>query len=161
MTTPVGKPLGETPFDDDVREWAQDLGLSLNQARDRFILVALQMGNAQPLSCFLLRGYVPCLAVRQHLALMVTPEEILAQTRVKDQLRYRFEIKSRSGKRGPKRHNLAVALRNRRLAKRVADLIAKLGPGSYLAAIKQIASETRRGEQTVRDAYDHGKKTIK
>jgi hypothetical protein len=50
MATPVGKPLGETPFDDDVREWAQDLGLSLNQARDRFILVALQMGNAQPLS---------------------------------------------------------------------------------------------------------------
>jgi hypothetical protein len=152
----------ETPYDDDVRELARDFGLSLDRARDRFIWMGLQMGDPWPLVCFLLRGYVPGLAVRRHLALMMTPEEALAQTRfATDQLRYRFEIKSRTGKRGPKRSNLQIALRNRRLAKRVVDLIAKLGPGSYEAAIKQVADETRRGVQTVRDAYDHGKETVK
>lgn len=93
---------------------------------------------------------------------MVMPEEALARFTT-DQLSYRFEIKSRTGKRGPKRSNLPIALRDRRLAKRVANLIAKIGPGSYEAAIKQIADETGWGVQTVRDAYDphapRGKKT--
>jgi hypothetical protein len=159
MTSPVG----ETPYDGQVRELAQEFGLSLNRARDRFIWLGLQMGDAGPLSCFLLRGYVPGSPVRQHLALMMTSEEALAQTRfTTDQLRYRFEIKSRTGKRGPKRSNLQIGLRNRRLAKRVVDLIAEIGPGSYEAAIKQVADETHWGPQTVRDAYDgQGKKTAK
>lgn len=38
--------LIETPYDDDVRELARDFGLSLDQARDRFILSSLQMGEA-------------------------------------------------------------------------------------------------------------------
>lgn len=161
MTPPAG--LVETPYDDDVRELAQDLGLSLNRARDRFIWAGLQMGDAGPLSVFLLRGYVPGLAVRHHLALMMQPEEALAQTRfTTDQLRYRFEIKSRTGKRGPKRSNFPIKLRDRRLAKRVVDLFEKLGPGSYEAAIKQIADESRKGVQTIRDAYDpRGKKATK
>ncbi len=41
--------LIETPYDDDVRELARDFGLSLDQARDRFILSSLQMGEAGPL----------------------------------------------------------------------------------------------------------------
>jgi hypothetical protein len=156
-------PVGETPYDDAVRELAQDFGLSLNRARDRFIWVGLQMGDAGPLSCFLLRGYVPGLAVLQVLALMMTREEALAQTTIsKDRLRYRFEIKSRSGRRGPKRSNLPIALRNRRLGKRVSNLLETWGPGSYDAAIQQVADETRWGPQTVRDAYDgQGKKTPK
>jgi hypothetical protein len=157
------KPVGETPYDDHVRELAQEFGLSLNSARDRFILMALHMADARPLSCFLTRGYVPALAVRQYLAVMMTPEEGLAQTTIgKKALPYRFEIKSRTGKRGPKGSNLPIALRDRRLAKRVANLIAKHGSGSYDAAIKQVADETHWGAQTVRDAYDgQGKKTAK
>jgi len=143
-----------TPYDDDVRELAHDFGLSLNRARDRFIWAALQMGDAGPLICFLLTGYVPGLAVRQQLALMMAPEGAPGSTP------FRFEIKSRNGKRGPKRSNFPIGLRDRRLAKRVTDLIAKIGPGSYEAAIKQIADETGLGVQTVRDAYDpRGKKT--
>jgi hypothetical protein len=149
-----------TPYDDDVRELAHDFGLSLNRARDRLIWAGLQMGDAGPLCCFLLTGYVPGLAVRQHLALMMAPEEAIARTTRRDALPFRFEIKSRAGKRGPKRSNFPIGLRDRRLAKRVADLIAKHGPGSYEAAIKQIADETGLGVQTVRDAYDpRGKKT--
>jgi hypothetical protein len=161
MTPPAG--LIETPYDNDVRELAQDLGLSLNRARDRFIWVGLQMGDAGPLSVFLLRGYVPGLAVRHHLALMMTPEEALAQTTIgKDRLPFRFEIKSRTGKRGPKRSNFQKGLRDRRLAERVANQIAKHGPGSYAAAIQQIAGETGKGVQTIRDAYDpRGKKATK
>jgi hypothetical protein len=151
MTNKAG--VGETPYDDQVRELAQEFGLSLNRARDRFIWVALQMGDAWPLSVFLLKGYVPGLAVRRHLALMMTPKEALAQTRfTTDQLTYRFEIKSRTGKRGPKRSKFPIALRNRRLAKRVADFIAKQGPGSYEAAIQTVADETHWGVQTIRDA---------
>jgi hypothetical protein len=38
--------------------------------------------------------------------------------------------------------------------------MAKIGSGSYEAAIRQIADETNLGVQTVRDAYDErGKKT--
>lgn len=59
----------ETPYDDHVRELAHEFGLSLNQARDRFILLGLQMGDAGPLACFLLTGYVPRLAIRQHLCI--------------------------------------------------------------------------------------------
>jgi hypothetical protein len=153
--------LIETPYDDDVRELAHDFGLSLNHARDRFIWVGLQMRDVGPLICFLLMGYVPGLTLRQNLALMMEPEEALAQTSIrKELLRFRFEIKSRTGKRGPKRSNLEVGLRDRRIAKRVRNLMAKIGSGSYEAAIRQIADETNLGVQTVRDAYDErGKKT--
>ena len=154
--------LKETPYDEDVREFARDFGLSLNQTRDRFIWAGLQMGDVGPLVCFLLRGYVPGLTVRHILAFMMTSEEALAQTTIKKELlRFRFEIKSRTGKHGPKRSHFEINLRNRRTAKRVKDLMAKIGPGSYEAAIKQIADETGLGVQTVRDSYDesHGKKT--
>lgn len=145
----------ETPYDDYVRELAHEEGLSLNRARDRFIWVALQLGDVGPLTCFLLRGYVPGLAVRHHLALMMTPEEALAQTTIRNELlRFRFEIKSRTRKRGPKRSNLAIGLRDRRLAERVESLKAKHLPGTYEAVIRQIANETGLGVQTVRDAYD-------
>jgi hypothetical protein len=121
------------------------------------------MGDASPLACFLLVGYVPGLAVRQYLALMMAPEEAIARTTRSGALPFRLEVRSRAGKRGPKRSNFPIGLRDRRLAKRVADLIAKHGPGSYEAAIKQIADETGLGVQTVRDAYDphapRGKRT--
>jgi hypothetical protein len=67
---------------------------------------------------------------------------------------YRFDIKARSGKRGPKRGNFHISLRDYNHWKRVEQLMAKLGPGSYLAAIKQVADEAGLSEQSIRHAYD-------
>jgi hypothetical protein len=152
--------LIETPYDDDVRELARDFGLSLDQTRDRFILSALQMGDAGPLICFLLEEYVPGLEVRQHIALMMTNEEALPEA-LRQTVRYRFEIKPRSGKPGPKRGHFWKQLRDRNHRKRVKELMEKLGPGSYLAAIKQVAGETGLSEQTIRHAYDQARKSRK
>lgn len=154
--------LIETPYDGEVREFAREFGLSLDRARDRFIWVALQMGEAAPLVCFLLRGYVPGLPVRHHIALMMTHEEGLPEG-LRKTLNYRFEIKSRNGRRGPKRSNFYIALRKPKHRKLVEGLMEKLGKGSYLTAIKQVADKSRFSEQTIRDAYDqgHGKKSSK
>ena len=152
--------LIETPYDDDVRELARDFGLSLDQTRDRFILSSLQMGEAGPLICFLLNGYVPGLEVRQHIALMITDEEALPEA-LRETVRYRLEIKPRGGKPGPKRGGFWKQLRNRKHSKRVKDLMERLGPGSYLAAIKQVSDETGLSEQTIRHAYDQGRKSRK
>jgi hypothetical protein len=149
-----------TPYDDNVTELAHELGLSLNTARDRFIWMALQHGDVGPLVCFFVLGYVPALWLRQQLAMMLMPEAGLPET-AKKELRFRLEIRARARRRGPRRSKFEIALRDRRLAKHVANLMNKIGPGSYLAAIKQVAEETGWGEQTVRDAYDkrHGKKS--
>jgi hypothetical protein len=64
------------------------------------------------------------------------PKEVLRT------VRFRFEIKARSGKRGPKRNNFRISLRNYKHRKRVKDLIAQHGRGSYLAAINHVAKET-------------------
>jgi hypothetical protein len=154
--------LKETPYDDDVRELARENGLSLNRARDGFIWAGLQMGDVGPLVCFLLSGYMPGLALRHHLASMIAAKQSLPES-VRRKLCFRFEIRSCTGKRGPRRSNFAIGLRNRQLAKRVKDLMAEFGAGSYEAAIKQVADETGWGKQTVRDSYDErkqqGKKT--
>lgn len=71
---------------------------------------------------------------------------------------YRFQLKSR-GKPGPSRSKFGISLRNRRIATRVAELISRHGPGSYDAAIKTVADETGKGEQTIRDAYDRTRKS--
>jgi hypothetical protein len=155
--------MTETPYDDDVTELAREQGLSLNKARDKFIWIALQMGNIGPLVCFLLVGYVPGLALRHHLAMMLATEQDLPQV-AKRELRFRLEIKPRSVKRGPRQSSFEIALRNRKHAQRVAALIAKLGPGSYLSAIKTVAGKTGLSEKTIRNAYDHhrrqGKRSI-
>lgn len=143
----------DTPHDDDVREFQQELGLSLDQTRDRFIVAALQMGEVGPLVCFLAMGYVPGLAVRQHVALMMLPNEGVPPTR-RQPLKYRFEIKSRSGKRGPRRGNFFKDLRNRKYANRVKELMEKRGPGTYDAAISEIALDTGFSKPTIRKAYD-------
>jgi len=71
------KPLGETPYDDDVRDLARVKCVSLDRARDLFIYIALQMGELGPLICFLLRGYVPSLAIRQHIAMMMLGDDAM------------------------------------------------------------------------------------
>jgi hypothetical protein len=152
--------LIETPYDDDVRELAQEFGLSLDQTRDRFILAALRMGEAGPLICFLLRGYVPGLPVRHHIALIMADEEGLPEG-LRNTLNYHFDIKSRSGRRGPQRGKFETNLRRRKHGKLVKALMEKFGPGSYLAAIKQVAGESGLSEQTIRDAYDQGKRSSK
>jgi hypothetical protein len=150
------KLLGDTPYDEDVRDLAREKCLSLDRARDRFIWVALQMGEVGPLVCFLLRGYVPGLAVRQHVALM-----LVDSTSASDNVHYRLVVKSRGGKHGPRRSNFLIALRQRKYRKRVRELMEEFGRGSYLAAIKQVAGESGLSEQTIRDAYDQGKRSRK
>jgi len=143
----------ETPYDEEISDWALEKGLSLDQARDRFIFAALEMGDVAPLCCFLLRGYVPALAVRQHIGLMLAREQSLADS-IRARVHYRLEIKPRLLRRGPRRDKFEVALRNRRLGRRMAKLIEEIGPGSYLSAAKTVSAETGWSEQTVRDAYD-------
>jgi hypothetical protein len=136
-----------------VREFQQELGLSLDRTRDRFIWAALLMGEVGPLVCFLAMGYVPGLAVRQHVALMMLPNEGVPPTR-RQPLEYRFEIKSRSGKRGPRRGSFFKWLRDRKCAERVKELMKGYGPGSYDAAVRQIALDTGLSKPTIRNAYD-------
>jgi hypothetical protein len=159
------KPLGETPYDDDVSDLARVKCVSLDRARDMFIYIALQMGEPGPLICFLLRGYVPGLAIRQHIAMMMLDDEATQQDDFpKEVLRKvlcRFEIKARSGKRGPKRGNFRISVRNYKYRKQVQELIAKLGRGSYLAAITKVAEETGLSEQSIRHAYDQGTRSSK
>src|ERR1700753_1196203 len=95
--------IKETPYDDEVRDIAREFSLSLNRARDRLIWAALQMGHTGPLVCFLLRGYVPGLAVRQHIAVMMPRQEGLPES-IKEVVHYRFDINPRSGKRGPRQN---------------------------------------------------------
>src|SRR5262245_53419956 len=155
--------LEDTPYDGDVKEWAREKGWTLDKARDQLIWAGLQMGDVGPLVCFLIQGHVPTLYLRQHIGLMLGPDQALSE-RLRKDVPFLLEIKSRTGKRGPKRRSFEVALRNRRIAKSVEKLMAQIGPGSYDAAIKQVAAETQRGEQTVRDAYDqhrHGTKSRK
>lgn len=52
----------DNPYDDDVRSFSQEFGLSLDDARDRFIWVALQSGDTGPLICFLIEGPKPPLS---------------------------------------------------------------------------------------------------
>ena len=150
----------ETPYDDDVRDLAQENGLSLNQARDFFIWIALQRGDVDPLIGFLGEGDLPGLVIRQLIALMMLPDEGLSEELRKEvaQCNYRFEIKSRSGKR---RGSFRTELRNVKYAKRVAELINKHGRGSYDAAIKKVATETGVSDQTIRKAYDWARKSSK
>ncbi len=97
--------IKETPYDDVVEEFMREEGWSLDQARDCVIWAGVQMGDTGPLICFLLRGYVPGLRVRQRLAMMLVDEQALPAKFKKD-WRIRFEIKARDGKRGPRRVRL-------------------------------------------------------
>ena len=155
----------DTPYDDDVEAIAKDKGLSIDVARDRFIWVALQLGDAGPLRCFLLRGYVPPLRLRKWLGMMMLPEGAISLVpKIKQELRFRFDIKSRDRKRGPVKRKFKIARRNDQLATAVRSIIEMHGRGSYDAAIKTVASETGCSEQTVRDAYDktrRGKRSAK
>jgi hypothetical protein len=147
----------DTPYDSDIAELADELDLPIDTIRDRFILLALDKGDPGPLCCFLIRGYVPGLAVRQRIGLMIAPEEALKQLHKRPP--YRFEIKS--PKRGPHNSTFNKMIRDRKLAKYVANLVAMWGPGTYDAAIKTVANHTGFGQQTVRDAYDAGKRSSK
>jgi hypothetical protein len=150
-----------TPYDDEIDAIAKDKGLSIDEARDGYIMMALRCGDANPIACFLLSGYEPGLWLRRCLGAMLAPEKALSDSKL---LQFRFDIKSRNGKRGPVKSKFKKARRNDRLATAVRLLMDRYGPGSYDAAIKTVASETGLSEQTVRDAYDEtrrGKRSAK
>jgi len=160
-----------SPYDDDIENMARERGWSEDEARDRFIWTALHFGDVAPLCYFLLQGLVPAVYVRELLALMLTPElaggptdfrEVAERLKFQD-VPFRLEIKSRTGRRGPKSNNFNVAWRNWHIAQDVEKLMKEHGPGSYDAAIKQVAAKKRLTERTVRDAYDrgHGSKSRK
>ena len=154
-----------TPYDDEIEAIAKDKGLSIDEARDGFIWVALRCGDSDPLMCFLLSGYVPDLWLRKWLGIMLAPEKVLTESDIlKQELQFRFNIQSRNGKRGPVKSRFKIARRNDQLAAGVRFQIEMHGRGSYDAAIKTVASETGCSEQTVRDAYDktrRGKRSAK
>jgi hypothetical protein len=154
-----------TPFDDEIEAIAKDKGLSIDDARDRFILDGLRCGDTDPLMCFLLSGYVPGLWVRKWLGVMLAPEKVLSESDIlKQELQFRFNIQSRNGKRGPVKRKFKIARRNDQLAAAVRSIIEKHGRGFYDAAIKTVALDTGLNEQTVRDAYDEtrrGKRSAK
>jgi hypothetical protein len=150
-----------TPYDDEIEAIAKDKGLSIDEARDGYIWMALRCGDANPIACFLLSGYVPGLGLRRCLGAMLAPEKALSGSKL---LQFRFDIKSRNGKRGPVKSKFKIARRNDQLAAAVRSLIEMYGPGSYDAAIKIVASASGLSEQTVRDAYDktrQGKRSAK
>src|SRR5262249_14173518 len=151
----------ESPYDDRIEHMAGENGWGLEEARNRFIWTALHYGDVDPLCYFLLRGLGPAVYVRRFLALMLIPglagafKEVAEELKFQD-VQFRLEVKSRTGKRGPKRNNFDVAHRNWRIGRDVEKRMKEIGRGSYASAIKDVAAKTGRSEQTVRDAYDRG-----
>jgi len=140
------------PYEDVANEVAREADIPLSEARDRVITAFLRYGEVGPLVCFLIAGHVPALEVRHSIAVMLAPDHALTEDLMK-RCPYRLVAKARSGERRPK-INLDILLRDRRLAKLVAELLKKFGRGSYDAAIKQVAADTGLGEETIRAAYD-------
>jgi hypothetical protein len=109
-------------------------------------------GDLRPLADAILKGHEIDKAVLNALRLMILDDDAVPAS-LKDLTPYRLESKRRSGKPGrPKQPENFV--RDLVIHTRVDNRIKELGPGTYDAAIKDVAERTGHSERVVRNAYD-------
>ena len=144
----------DNPWDSEAAWIAREEGGLVNEFYDRVILRLLRLGGSRPLADFLLKGHEPGPTVRRYIALMMLNRDDFANRSPADsnlfpddEMPFRFDIKSRSGKKG--RHFEPEK-------QQVAQLAPTLGYEAAIARVKEAINESGGavGEQTIRDAYD-------
>lgn len=129
------------------REFAAATGDSLKKTEADIAVAYLYEGHPEPAQDLLLEGGTLPENLRTLLALMLAPE------RVEAEVPFRLLAKRQPGGKGARSRpdsRLATEL----AAREVAILYRLQGPGSYDAAIREVAAARAIGEKTLRNAYD-------
>ena len=120
-----------------------------SRVEDLVILKYLMAGDTRVLAWFLLDGYTPSPGMLKFIGQMLEPG-----SQPTDKVPFELVAKSRTPERGRPPKGPEQELRDLLIYSRVTELIERDGPGSYEAAIDEVASLDGLERSTVRRAYD-------
>jgi hypothetical protein len=144
--------MDKPPWELEAEYYIADKGTSLETARTFVMLRWMHFGDLRPLADAIRKGLEIDKTVLNLLAMMIVEDGILPAS-LKKIAPYRLEAKRRDGRQGRPREpkNFARDL----IAWSVVDRrLKEHGPGTYEAAVKEVAKDMGLSEGAVRKAYD-------
>ncbi|WP_417467848.1 hypothetical protein [Maricaulis sp.] len=166
MTDERGGRTPNHPVTIEIDRYMRENGATYPVARDWTLLQYLMEGEAWPVGLYLAAGEIPGEEVMQCLGWMLAAETIPPEV---DPSIIPFELISRRAptidervrppkSKVPGKPARVIELRNWLLAKNVQRRMEEIGPGSYDAAILEIAERVGVAPGTVKVAYDKWKR---